>query len=747
MTGVDWTGYLRHHGLRIGISVLLLLVFLGHLAGFFQIPLVQRLEDLSYDLRLNLTRPGGVDPRVVIVDIDERSLATEGRWPWDRDKLRHMLDMLFDRYGVRVLGFDVVFAERDESAVVSRLQGLAQEPAYRGLEPVLSRLRPLLDRDRVFAEGLRNRAVVLGYYFNQGPDKTTTTGVLPQPLFPAGSFEDGHAGFITASGYGGNLKLLQDSAAAGGYFDNPATSDDGVFRRVPMLQRYQGAVYESLSLAVARLYLGAPVRVIFAEGLGVGKDYNGLEWIGIGQRRIPVDADVAALVPFRGPQGSFPYISATDVINESVADAALLKDAIVLVGTTAPGLLDLRSTPVQKLYPGVEIHANLIAGILDGHFKHRPAYIVGAELVILVLVALLLSLVLPLLGPLRASLLTAAVLAVVLGINFAVWRYADLVLPLASPLLLVAALFLHNMSYGYFIESRSKRQLGGLFGQYVPPELVEEMSRDPQRYSLQGERREMTVLFSDVRGFTTLSEGLAPEELSELMNVFLTAMTRAIHHHRGTIDKYMGDAIMAFWGAPVHDPEHGRHALEAALEMESELENVRAAFSARGWPKISIGIGLNTGVMSVGNMGSEFRMAYTVLGDAVNLGSRLEGLTKEYGVTTIVSETTRDAVPGFLFRELDRVRVKGKERPVAIFEPVGPEDGVEKLILDELELFRNGLKQYRMQQWDQAELQMLNLQRAHPERKLYSLYLNRIAHFRQQPPGDGWDGVFTHTSK
>jgi adenylate cyclase len=621
-----------------------------------------------------------------------------------------------------VLGFDVVFAERDESTVFKQLQDLAQAPANRELAPVLSRLRPLLDRDRVLAEGLRNRAVILGYYFNQGPEKTATSGVLPRPLFPAGSFKDRHVGLLAASGYGGNLKELQDSAAAGGYFDNPTTSVDGVFRRVPMLQRYQGAVYESLSLAVAREYLGVPVRVIFAEGLGVGEDYNGLEWIGLGRRRIPVDGDVAALVPYRGPQGSFPYVSATDVLNGSIADASLFKDAIVLVGTTAPGLLDLRSTPVQKLYPGVEIHANLITGILDGRFKHRPAYVVGAELVILVLVALLLSLVLPLLGPLRASLLTAAVLVAVVAINFSIWHYADLVLPLASPLLLILVLFLFNMSYGYFFESRTRRQLGNLFGQYVPPELVEEMSRDPKRYSLQGERREMTVLFSDVRGFTTLSEGLAPEELSDLMNVFLTAMTRVIHHHRGTIDKYMGDAIMAFWGAPLHDPEHARHALEAALEMESELEAVRAAFRERGWPEIAIGIGLNTGVMSVGNMGSEFRMAYTVLGDAVNLGSRLEGLTKEYGVTTIVSETTRDAVPGFLFRELDRVRVKGKERPVAIFEPVGPDGGVEKTLRDELELFRSGLKEYRTQQWNQAESHFLDLKREHPGRRLYQFF-------------------------
>lgn len=273
------------------------------------------------------------------------------------------------------------------------------------------------------------------------------------------------------------------------------------------------------------------------------------------------------------------------------------------------------------------------------------------------------------------------------------------------------------------------------------------MSESPEVYSLEGENREMTVLFSDVRGFTTISEGMDPKQLTQLMNALLTPLTRVIHKNRGTIDKYMGDAIMSFWGAPLSDSEHARHALYAAIEMMDELKVMQAEFRERGWPEVNIGIGLNTGDMNVGNMGSEFRMAYTVLGDAVNLGSRLEGLTKEYGVNIIVSESTRAAIPEFVFRELDLVKVKGKNEPVAIFEPVGHKNDIDKSVTKELSAYKRALMNFRAQAWDKAELDFFNLNRASPDRYLYQVYLNRVAFYRSEPPPPDWDGVFVHTSK
>jgi adenylate cyclase len=276
---------------------------------------------------------------------------------------------------------------------------------------------------------------------------------------------------------------------------------------------------------------------------------------------------------------------------------------------------------------------------------------------------------------------------------------------------------------------------------------VDEMSESPEEFSLDGENREMTVLFSDVRGFTTISEGMDPKQLTQLMNALLTPMTRVIHKNRGTIDKYMGDAIMSFWGAPLADSEHARHALYAAMEMIDELKIMQDDFKQRGWPEVNIGIGLNTGNMNVGNMGSEFRMAYTVLGDAVNIGSRLEGLTKNYGVNIIVSETTKAVIPEFVFRELDLVRVKGKNEPVAIFEPIGHKNDIEKAVTSELSAYKQALKNFRAQSWDKAEVGFFNLNRANPDRLLYQVYLERTVFFRSEPPGDAWDGVFTHTSK
>ncbi|MDI1247098.1 MAG: adenylate/guanylate cyclase domain-containing protein, partial [Rhodoferax sp.] len=460
----------------------------------------------------------------------------------------------------------------------------------------------------------------------------------------------------------------------------------------------------------------------------------------------PVDADMAALVPYRGKQGSFPYVSAIDVLQGKVAPDVLF-GAIVLVGTTAPGLLDLRSTPMQESYAGVELHANLIAGMLDGNIKERPAYVLGLNLVFLLLMGGLLALALPALSPLAATALTATTTLAMVGSNLYFWQVQNLILPLASGLILISALFIFNMSYGYFVDARSKRMLAHLFGQYVPPELVNEMAKDPGAYSLEGSNRDMTVLFSDVRGFTTISEGLDPKQLTQLMNEFLTPMTHVIHHHRGTIDKYMGDAIMAFWGAPVPDPDHARNALLAAMEMIAKLDALQDHFKSRGWPPIKVGVGLNTGDMTVGNMGSEFRLAYTIMGDAVNLGSRLESLTKNYGVNIMVSEFTSARVPDFAFRELDCVRVKGKDRPVRIYEPIGPERELKPGEREELTLYKEALSLYRSQQWGPAGQAFADLQKLAPTRLLYAMYLERIAHFEQQQPPADWDGTYTFLTK
>jgi adenylate cyclase len=737
--------------IRLALSAFILFVLLIDTSGLYKYPFVKQLENWTYDARLNFTRPDTLDERVVIVDIDENSLAEVGRWPWGRDKLATLVENLFGLYQADVVGFDIVFAEKDESSGLQQFEQLARTTLKNNTEyrEEFERIRPSLLHDEIFANSLIGKDVVLGYYFKSSLQETETgvTGLLPPALTKMDVQWSQRLPINEAAGYAGNLDILQASARSGGYFDNPYVDADGVFRRVPLIQAYQGYLFASLALATAQVYLDtAGIELtVETEGSKGSTEYYALESIKLKNYHIPVDANGAVFVPYRGRQGSFTYLPAHMVLNAK-ADPAQLRGKIVLIGTSAPGLLDLRSTPVQNIYPGVEVHANIISGILDHRIKHKPAWTIGYEFVLLVVIAASMALLLPLVSPLLAAAGTLGFTGIVLAGTLFAWN-SNLILPLASPLLLIVLIFMLHMTYGFFIESRGKRQLANLFGHYIPPELVDEMSESPEEYSLDGENREMTVLFSDVRGFTTISEGMDPKQLTQLMNALLTPMTRVIHKNRGTIDKYMGDAIMSFWGAPLADSEHARHALYAAMEMMDELKIMQEEFRQHGWPEVNIGIGLNTGNMNVGNMGSEFRMAYTVLGDAVNLGSRLEGLTKNYGVNIIVSESTKSEVPEFLFRELDLVRVKGKNEPVAIFEPIGHKNDLDKEVTTELIAYKQALLNFRAQSLDKAELDFFNLNRLYPNRFLYQVYLDRIVFYRREPPGDDWDGVFTHTSK
>jgi adenylate cyclase len=552
--------------LGLGIIVFFMLHVMSPPSSFFSWEFIHSLERDLYDFRLNIGLKSDIDDRIVIVDIDEKSLAEIGRWPWNRQIMAQLLDRLFIDYEIDLLGLDIAFPEVDNSSGWSQLESLANTLLKNQNEFLqqLPAIKKELDYDQQFADSLTNRRVILGFSFAtlESRMENVQAGLLPAPLFTADQVRTLPLKYESASGYIANLPLLQMATLGAGHF-NVSPDSDGVVRRVPMLQAYQGDFYESLSLAMARIILGEPIVDLGLEKGSGG--YHRLEFLQLGVRKIPVDAYLRTLIPFRGSQGSFPYVSASDVLKQTLSNPEQLKHKIVLLGTTAQGLLDLRTTPVATIYPGVEIHANLLAGILDNQLMDQPAYIVGMEWIILVLFGLLLMLLLMLLSPLWATLSTLLLMGAVIWLNLFVWEQLNLVLPLAATLLMILSLFLFSMSYGYFIESSHKRIMAHLFGQYVPPELVDEMSRDPSSFNMRGENREMTVLFSDVRGFTTISEGLNPQELSELMNEFLTPMTRIIHEQRGTIDKYMGDAIMAFWGAPLSDEKHARHALDAAM--------------------------------------------------------------------------------------------------------------------------------------------------------------------------------------
>lgn len=620
-------------------GVAIVAAFVAADLGALRIDGLSTLDRHLYDGRQRIAAPAP-DDRIVIIDIDERSLAERGRWPWDRATIAALVQALVDRGGAAVVGLDILFAERQAGT----------------------------DDDARLARTLAERPVVLGYYFTSDREERTS-GALPAPLYDGEAARELAPRITHASGYGANLAELQRAARASGFF-NPflggGLDPDGVIRALPLLIGYGGAVYDSLAVAVLREYLGHASLAVRGDRLVL----DGTR----GQAVFPVSAGFTAMVPLAGRGGAnggrFRYLSASDVLDGRI-DWNLLRDRIVLVGTTAPGLTDLRATPVSEVFPGVEIHASLLSGALDARIKQRPAGAPAIAALATLTVAGLLALVLPALAALGAVLASVVGAMALAGINTIAYSNLGQVLPLSASLAAVLTLGLFNLAAGWLSEGRARRAMMQLFGEYLSPELVEQMARDPFAWRIgQSTNRELTILFADIRGFTRIAETMEPEALREYLNAFLTGMTEVIHAHRGTVDKYMGDAVMAFWGAPIDDPAHADHAVSAALAMQAEVRRMSDALRARGLPPLAIGIGVNTGVARVGDMGSKLRRAYTAVGDAVNLASRLEGLTKQHEVPLLVGEATVRRCRQHAFSELAHATVAGRAESVRVFVPM-----------------------------------------------------------------------------
>ena len=726
--------------LLIGCSLLALLT--AHAAGWLQLPLLPRAELLLHDLRIRALAPVTPEDRVVIVDIDEKSLQEkerggEGHWPWPRDRLAKLVSSLFDTYGASLVAMDLILSERDRSSGLDVLERLARED-LRGVPEFterLKKLRPSLSYDQTLATAMQKGPVLLGYAFHNNAPSTGTR--LPQGL-DAGDWGLSRLPAQSYPGYTGLLPELQAAAAAAGHL-NPLRDSDGVVRRVPLLVEHQGRYYPSLALAATQQVIGD--NHLDVNALRYGEGDVRVETLRLGPLEVPVDPALNAIVPFRGSARSFPYVSAVDVLQGRIAPSRL-KDRIVLIGTSAAGLSDLVATPVGVSMPGVEVHANLITAIFDDRVPHAPAWAQAADVLSVLLLGVLMLWVGTQGKPGRTVLGFVLALVAITGLNLLALAHCQLLLPLATPLACLILLFVFNMSYGFFVESRGKRLMSNLFAHYVPPELVEQMAQDPKAYSMAPVERELTVLFADIRNFTTISERLNPQTLGELMSSVLGAQSHVIRNgYQGTLDKYIGDAVMAFWGAPVAAPAHARQAVLAGQAMLREVRAIDEAGQARGWPKVQIGIGINTGFMHVGDMGSSERQAYTVLGDAVNLASRLEGLTKVYGVDMLIGENTRAALDDWICREVDRVQVKGKDQPVTIYEPIAPASEVPAALQPELARWQHALAAYHARDWVAALQALQALQADHPDCKLYGLYAKRVSGFALQPPPADWDGA------
>lgn len=744
-----------------------------------------RLDNLIYDQRFAfMLEPAPVpEHSIVIINVDQRSLAQVGQWPWSRFTLGNMVSRL-SGYGALVIGWDFIFPEYERNVAEELRERIASGSGaeYRELLPALDNMRDTLDGDLYFAERMQETDVVLGFSFK--PNDFLEYGTLPQPIIDIDKEITDSLAIVNMQGYEGNVDTLQNAARGAGFFDN-LPDIDGVIRRSPLIFRFRDQLYPSLALEMARLYYFEENFSLVTEQVP-GTARREIMGIKMGQVFIPTDRFGQVIVPYVGESrmgtgGTYRYISAIDVINGTLApeEEEALVNSLVLVGATATGLFDLRSTPLENIYPGVEVHANILNAILNSAptytvtgveegvveqsgldslistlsasqlepFPYKPDWEEGAVIATLFVSGLFLSFIYPLLGP---ALIILSSLTFMLGftaLNFKLWADFNLDISLFIILFLILMVTVVNLTYGFLKEGLSRRAIKGMFDQYVPPAHIDAMLSDPDNYNFDGESKELSVLFSDIRNFTGISESLSASQLKTMLNEFFTPITGIIFDHHGTIDKYVGDMVMAFWGAPLDDPNHRLHAVQAALKMLEKVEELKPEFKARGLPEVNIGIGINSGFMNVGDMGSTYRRAYTVLGDAVNLASRLEGITKVYGVKMLVGEDTYDHLEGFLCRLVDKVQVKGKEESIRIYQPLCLASEATPELAGLVDEYHRAHSKYVEQDWDEAERMFGNLKERDPGTLLYDVYLERIPTLRNQELEDGWDGTFRHTSK
>jgi adenylate cyclase len=679
----------------------------------------------------------------MIVDIDDRSLSEIGQWPWPRDTIAKMVEQIAAQ-GAKAVAFDIIFAEPDRmspSVIAKTLRLLAPETRIA--------LAKLPTNDRVLAESFAKLPVVVGEVGavaatggeaarRANVASIATVGGDPGPLlvgFPA----------ITH-----NVAELDEAAAGHGVF-SIVRGRDGIIRRIPTVMTIGGDKLVP-SLAMELLRVSQPNTTMLVK-----RNQAGVQGIAIGRRRVATDRNGQLWVHF-SRQDPKRYVSAVDVINGTAAGR--LKDKLVLVGTSAAGLFDLRATPVDRVTPGVEIHAQQLEAVLTGGLLTRPPYALGAEVAMAVGVGLIIITLGPLLGALPMLIFGCFVTAALAGVSWYLFDQEKILIDVVYPLLSSFLILLVLTYVNYFREESQRAQIRTAFSQYLSPELVAQLSADPDRLVLGGETRELSILFSDVRGFTSIAESYRdnPEALTTLMNRLLTPLSNAIIDRKGTIDKYMGDAVMAFWNAPLDDDDHACHAAEAALLMLTRIselnEKMEQEALAEGRPHLplKLGIGISTGRAVVGNMGSDLRFDYSVLGDTVNLAARLEGLTAQLLVLNLTSEATARTIEGrFATVEADIVRVKGKQEPERVFTIVGDETVLSDAeFIDFKAQMAQILDAYRGGRFDEAR--SLISQLASPAAQfgmtgLLQVYSDRLAGLASNPPGDEWDGIFDAVSK
>lgn len=702
------------------------------------------LELKVYDSMFRSSYSASSSEDVIIVDIDEQSLSQFGQWPWPRYRVALMLEKI-RRDGAASIGLDMVFAEEDRTSPRIVQQQLKQELGvdigFTGLPQGLE------DNDQILANILKNGPFTLGYYFDLYHEVTDAASkeIPSDDLHPVQlavvSSKDAiplketlfHAGRVT-----GNIQALS-TAAPGSGFMNVAPDADGIIRRVPLLMSYKDEIYPSLAL-------GALLNVLDSKQVLIRTTSGGPESMRVGNQQIPLDNRGQLLLNYRGPSKSFRYVSAGDILQDKIQPGTF-EGKIVFVGTSAAGLKDIRSTPLDHVYPGVETHATIIDNILTAEFLQRPDWALGLELSAIIFAGIITTIFLSWIGGLWIILpLIFCAAGVWFGSQYFFQNHGFYFSPF-MPILTLVGNFSLLTFLKFWLEEREKRKIKNTFEHYLSPDVIKKVIKNPDLLKLGGEKKNLTILFSDIRSFTNISESMEPQELVKFMNEYLTSMTDVVLKNRGTLDKYMGDAIMAFFGAPNEMHDHAITAQKTAIEMLERLYECRENWCFPGIDRVEIGVGISSGEVIVGNMGSEKRFDYTVMGDQVNLASRLEGLTKSYGVKILVSEFTRNqTMEGITYREIDLVRVKGKEKPVAVYEPL-LKDYFSEGRFDFIPPFEQGIKAYRNQNWEEAISFFNQTLTIKPEDNPSLIYIERCKKMAMSPPGPGWDGVWVMTSK
>ncbi len=710
------------------VFVVLIACFLFFSNSGFFFSWMNIIEDKAYDLQVrSIVKPLGKNPMVAIVAIDDRSIEIEGRLPWSRKKMGQLVANLKE-LGAKWVALDFMFPQSEKNVAEEVIQELKR--TNHPIPPELQNTLTDFDYDASFAKSLEEQPSILGMFFNQG---SHSVGFLPSPLLEI-SENLSHVYLPHMTGYLGNIEILQKAAKFAGFI-NATPDSDGIIRFAPLIYQHSSNLYGSLSLIAAYQFLNVQNFQL------ISKPYENLyflENLALDQRLIPVDPYGRILIPFRGPASTFPKISATDVLNKS-ANQDKIKDKLVFVGTTATASGEYFPVAASPSYPAIEIHATIAQGIIDNYLPFKPTWGKGISVALILILGLPLAFFLPRIGPIWKLLVSLCCIAALLSLSYWLWVHQNIFISTFFPIFVVVMLLLFDTIYGYFIKSQQSQAIKHIFGQYVSNEYIDLMMKKKKEFGLYGESKELAILFSDIRNFTSITEKMNATQIKTFLNDYLSEMTQLIFDTKGTIDKYIGDAVMAFWGAPLEDPQMSLHAVMTAFAMNKKLKELNEKLPESA-PSIKIGIGIATGVVYVGDMGSKFHRSYSAVGDDVNLASRLGDLTKRYSVGIIVSGSTEAATRDhFFYRRLDRVQVKGKKLVIPIFEPICPIEEVTPALKNEVERHMEALDAYSIGDFEKAKAIWENLKNTQENKNLYSMYLERCD--KEKPSGSDWNGV------